>query len=237
LDVIQLPHSRGGLPVRNRRLSALDKVGAPIVLPADGILYRQGDVADSVYYLERGAIMMGVASPEGEPIIAAVHGPGTFFGARSLHPEEHKTTATALLPSAVIGVAKSAVEGLLRSDAAFARQFAMHMMRRAALLEEEQVDRVVNPLEKRLARALLILASLDAEGDDARVLQCMSDSRLARMLAADPSSIRKHLQEFRRAGHVGPDDPLTVRSSLVRVLLPAHLADMPSPLEELAQER
>jgi CRP/FNR family transcriptional regulator, cyclic AMP receptor protein len=233
LEVFPLPRSRRSLPVRNRRPSALDKVGTPLVLPADAVLYRQGEAADSLYYLESGAVMIGVGSAEGEPVIAAVHGPGTFFGVRSLREEAHKTTATALVPSAVVAVSKPDVERLLRTDAIFAHQFAMHMVRRVAALEEEQIDRVVNPLEKRLARTLLILASLDAESDEARVLERMTDSRLARMLAADPSCIRKLLQEFRRAGHVGADDPLSVRSSLARVLLPAHLAEVRSPLEEL----
>jgi CRP/FNR family cyclic AMP-dependent transcriptional regulator len=234
LDVFPLPRFNQSPPVRNRRPSALDKVGTPFVLPADTVLYRQGEAADSLYYLESGAVMVGVAAAGGEPIIVTVHGPRAFFGARSLRSEAHKTTATVLVQSTVIAVAKTDIESLLRSDATFARQFAMQMMRRAAELEEEQVDRVVNSLEKRLARALLILASVDAESAEARVLERMTESTLAGMLAADPSSIGELLHEFRQAGHLGPDGSLTVRSSLVKVLLPAHLADLPSPLDELA---
>lgn len=234
MDVYPLPRFKGSQPVRNRRPPALDKVGTPSVLPADTVLYRQGEPADSVYYLESGAVMVGVGAAEGEPIILAVHGPGAFFGARSLRREAHKTTASVLVPSTVVAVAKTDVETLLRTDATFARQFAVQMMRRAAALEEEQVDRVVNSLEKRLARALLILASVDAESDEARVLERMTCSTLAGMLATDPSCIQDLLHEFRRAGHVAPDDPLSVRSSLVKVLLPAHLADAPGPLDGLA---
>ena len=109
----------------------------------------------------------------------------------------------------------------------------MHMMRRAARLEEDQIDRAANPLKKRLARTLLILAGLDAESDDGRVLERMTDATLARMLAADPRCIRELLQEFRHAGQIGPDDPLTVYSSLVNVLLPAHLAGAHGPLDVL----
>ncbi|HZX82337.1 MAG TPA: Crp/Fnr family transcriptional regulator [Reyranella sp.] len=233
MDVFPLPRVKGSPPVRNRRPPALDRVGTPRVLAADTVLYREGEAADSLYYLESGAVMVGVAAAEAEPIIVAVHGPGAFFGARSLRPEPHKTTASALVPSTVVAVARTDVESLLRTDAAFARQFAVQMMRRAAALEEEQVDRVVNSLDKRLARALLILASVDAESDEARVLERMTDSRLAHMLAADPARIRELLHEFRQAGHIGANDPLSVRSSLVRVLLPAHLADQPGPLEGL----
>src|SRR4029453_4557200 len=130
LDVIPLPRFKERLPTRNRRPSALDKVGTPFVLPADTVLYRQGESAENLYYLESGAIMVGVASAGGEPIIVAVHGPGAFFGARSLRSEVHKTTASVLVPSTVIAVAKADIQSLLRTDATFAGQFAMQMMRR-----------------------------------------------------------------------------------------------------------
>jgi CRP/FNR family transcriptional regulator, cyclic AMP receptor protein len=194
------------------------------VLPADAVLYQQGEAADSLYYLDSGAVTIGVKSALGDQAIIAVHGRGTFFGARSLAEEVHNTTATALLKSAVVRVSKRAVHSLVRTDPTFARQFAMHMMRRAARLEEDQIDRTTNPLKKRLARTLLILAGLDAETDDGRVLERITDTTLAKMLAADPRCIGKLLQEFRQAGHLGPDDPLTVYSSLVNVLLPPHLA-------------
>jgi CRP/FNR family cyclic AMP-dependent transcriptional regulator len=225
------------LPARNRRPSAIDKVGTALVLPADAVLYRQGEAADNLYYLDSGAVTIGATSPDGEQAVVAVHGAGIFFGARSLGEEIHNATATALLPSAIVRVSKSAVQDLLRTDPMFARQFAMHMMRRAARLEEDQVDRVVNSTEKRLARALLILASLDAESDEPRVLEHMTEARLAAMLAADPACIGALMQKFRQAGHLGPGEPLTVHSSLAMVLLPAHFTAGPNPLDALARLR
>jgi CRP/FNR family transcriptional regulator, cyclic AMP receptor protein len=218
---------------RNARPAAIDKVGTALVLPADEVLYRQGETADSLYFLDSGAVTIGVGAAVGEQAIIAVHGPGTFFGAWSFANEVYNSTATALLPSAVVRVSKSAVQSLVRTDPTFARQFAMHMMRRGARLEEDQIDRATNPLKKRLARTLLILAGLDAQSDDGRVLERMTDATLARMLAADPRCIRELLQEFRQAGQLGPDDPLTVYSSLVNVLLPAHLAGAHGPLDVL----
>jgi CRP/FNR family transcriptional regulator, cyclic AMP receptor protein len=237
LDVFPWPRPRGRLPARNRRPSAIDKVGTAFVLPADAVLYRQGEAADNLYYLDSGAVTIGATSPDGEQAVVAVHGPGIFFGARSLGEEIHNATATALLPSAIVRVSKSAVQDLLRTDPMFARQFAMHMMRRAARLEEDQVDRVVNSTEKRLARALLILASLDADSDEPRVLEHMTEARLAAMLAADPACIGELMRKFRQAGHLGPREPLTVHSSLAMVLLPAHLAAGPNPFDGLSRLR
>ena len=237
MDVFPRPRSRGSLPARNRRPSAIDKVGTALVLPADAVLYRQGEAADYLYYLESGAMTIGATSPDGEQAVVAVHGPGIFFGARSFGHEIHNATATALLESAIVRVSKSAVQDLLRTDPMFARQFAIHMMRRAARLEEDQVDRVVNSTEKRLARALLILASLDADSDAPRVLEHMTDARLASMLAADPACIGALMRKFRQAGHLGPGEPLSVHSSLAMVLLPAHFAAGPRPFDVRSQLR
>lgn len=180
---------------------------------------------------------IGATSPDGEQVVVAVHGPGIFFGARSFGHEIHNATATALLPSAIVRVAKAAVQDLLQTDPMFARQFAIHMMRRAARLEEDQVDRVVNSTEKRLARVLLILASLDAGSDAPRVLEHMTDARLASMLAADPACIGVLMEKFRQAGHLGPGEPLTVHSSLAMVLLPAHFAAGPNLFDVRSQLR
>jgi CRP-like cAMP-binding protein len=75
--------------------------------------------------------MIGAASP-GEQAWSTCTVRATFFGARSLGEEIHNATATALLQSAIVRVSKSAVRDLLRTDPMFVRQFAIHMMRRAA---------------------------------------------------------------------------------------------------------
>lgn len=205
--------------MRNRP-SAIERVGAFFVAAADTVLYRQGEAADSVYFLESGAVTISTRSSDGSQSIARVQGPGVFFGARSLGEESFAFTARALLESAVVRVPKAAVRDLLRTDSDFAAFFARQMMRRAAELEEEQVDRVANSTRKRLARLLLILASLGPDGNEDSVLQRVSEHMLAQILTVDPSSIHTLLHEFRRAGYLGEGEALTVRSSLVEVLLP-----------------
>lgn len=232
MEAFPLPGSGPSRALRNRP-SAIDKVGTALALSADVVLYRQGEPAGSLYYLDSGAVTIGARSSDGEQIVVAIHGPGTFFGARSLGEEAHNTTATALLASTVVRIAKAAMAELLRTDPLFARHFALHMMRRAASLEEERIDRAVNSIEKRLARTLLILASLDADGDADGVLERITEAMLAKILTAEPSCIRKLLQKFRGDGHLGPGEALSVHSSLARVLLATPLAETPSPFDEV----
>lgn len=210
-----------GSAFANARPSAIDKVGMPLAMASDEVLYRQGQSSNSLYYLDSGAVAISVERAGSEATIVDVHGPGAFFGARSLHEEVHNAMATTLLQSRVVRLSKRAVRGLMQTDPAFTQYFALHMMRRTARLEEDQIDRAVNPLRKRLARTLLLLASLDGGRDEPRVLDRMAPGSLARMLSADPHCIDKLLDEFREAGHIAKDQRLVVRSSLSKVLLPA----------------
>ena len=84
---------------------------------------------------------------------------------------------------------------------------------------------------------LLILASLDADSDAPRVLEHMTEARLAAMLAADPACIGALMRKFRQAGHLGPGDPLAVHSSVAMVLLPAHFAAGPNPFDARSRLR
>lgn len=219
---MDVPRSKGS-PLANARPLAIDRVGSPLALAPGEVLYRQGEASASLYYVDSGAVMIGVRSADGEQTIVAVHGPGTFFGARSLHEEIHNATATTLLQSSFVQLSKRAVHGLVQTDPSFTRHFALQMMRRTARLEEDQIDRAVNSLRRRLARALLLLASLD-DGDETHVLDRMTPATLARMLSADPHRIGELLHEFRQAGHLAHHERLIVHSSLVRVLLPAQHA-------------
>ena len=125
----------GGTP--NGRPPTIDKVGTPLALAAYEILYRQGEASNSLYYLDSGAVMVCVASAGSEETIIAVHGPGIYFGARSLHEEVHNATATTLLASNLVRLSKHAVQGLVQTNPSFTQHFAMHMMRRTARLEED----------------------------------------------------------------------------------------------------
>lgn len=213
--------------MRNRRPPGIDRLGAPFDLAADEVLYRQGEPAQSLYYLESGAVAITARAVDGQSALIDVQGAGSYVGARSLGEEKHATTAMALVPSVAVRLPKREARHLLATDSGFAEHFARCMMRRMASLEEAQVDRAINPTRKRLARMLLILAGLDtdSDGDDgASVLERISDDMLAQMLDANPGCIRQLLHEFRRAGHLGCGEALAVHSSLAKVLLPTQLA-------------
>lgn len=44
------------------------------------IVFSQGDVADAVFYIQKGKVRVSVVSPRGKEAIVAILGPDEFFG-------------------------------------------------------------------------------------------------------------------------------------------------------------
>ena len=44
------------------------------------IIFAQGDVADAVYYIQKGKLKIAVISEQGKEAVIAILGPGHFFG-------------------------------------------------------------------------------------------------------------------------------------------------------------
>ncbi|MGB7024874.1 MAG: cyclic nucleotide-binding domain-containing protein, partial [Candidatus Acidiferrales bacterium] len=66
---------------------------------AEGI-YAQGDVAESVIYLQSGGVKLTVLNEVGKEAVVAILGAGDFFGEGSLAGQPVRIgTATAIAPS------------------------------------------------------------------------------------------------------------------------------------------
>src|SRR4029434_1872502 len=66
------------------------------------VIFSQGDAADSVLYIQQGAVKLAVLSPGGKEAVVAMLGPGDFFGEQGLagHPVR-LTAATAITATTV----------------------------------------------------------------------------------------------------------------------------------------
>ena len=106
---------------------------------------------------------------------------------------------------------------LLRTDPRVSRYFTAHMVQRLARAEEDLMDLRVNSMDRRLARALLVLASMDRHAQS--VLAAINQQTLAEIVGSTRPRINELLSKFRRLGYISPSGPLRVHSSLVNVLL------------------
>jgi CRP/FNR family cyclic AMP-dependent transcriptional regulator len=203
----------------------LDSAGAAktIVQYARGdAIFTQGDACEHVMYVQSGGVKLSVLSEHGREAVVAMLGPGDFFGEGCLAGQRVRMgSATAITPSAILRVGKEKMVRLLHKQHEMSDRFIAHMLARNARIEEDLIDQLFNSSEKRLARALLLLARYGKQDKPARVVPKVSQETLAEMIGTTRSRVNFFLNKFKKLGFIEYDDdlPLKVNSSLLSVVL------------------
>src|SRR5579864_4896562 len=131
---------------------------------ADKQIFRQGDPADSLFYLRRGKVKLSVTSEEGKEAIIAVLDPDEFFGEGCLAGQPLRmATATAVEACALAKIPKPLMARMLHDEQGVAQLFVTHLLYRNIRYEADLVDQLFNSSERRLARILLLLAHFGKE--------------------------------------------------------------------------
>jgi CRP-like cAMP-binding protein len=130
-------------------------------------------------------------------------------------------TATATTPSSILRVSKEKMVALLHKQHAMSDRFISHMLSRNIRIEEDLVDQLFNSSEKRLARALLLLARYGKQDKPARIVPRISQETLAEMIGTTRSRVNFFLNKFKKLGFIEYDGelPLKINSSLLSVVL------------------
>jgi len=184
-----------------------------------GVVFAQGDRAYDVRYLQKGAIKLSVLSQGGKEAVVAMLGPGDFFGEGVLAGQSIRiATATAATPSSVLVIGKQAMAHLIHTEPAFAERFISYMVTRNIRIEADLVDQLFNSSEKRLARALLLLARY-GKGSRQPALPKISQETLAEMIGTTRSRVNFFLNKFRKLGFIEYNGGLKVNSSLLSIVL------------------
>jgi CRP-like cAMP-binding protein len=186
----------------------------------DGIVFAQGDVADAVFYLQKGKVKLTVTSEHGKEAVVAILGPGDFFGEGCLngHPLRIATT-TAITDCVVTRIAKEAMIATLHDETNFSELFMSYLLTRNSRIEEDLIDQLFNSSEKRLARLLLLLANFGKEGRPEPIVGKISQETLAEMIGTTRSRVSFFMNKFRKLGFIDYNGHLEVHNSLLTVVL------------------
>jgi CRP/FNR family cyclic AMP-dependent transcriptional regulator len=184
-------------------------------------IFAQGDVGDSVLYIQKGGVRLSVVSKVGREAIVAMLGPGDFCGEGGLAGQSIRmATATALTPTTVLAITKAEMVRVLHAEHALSDRFIAYMLSRNIRIEEDLIDQLFNSSEKRLARALLLLARYGKQDKPTRVLPKMSQATLASMVGTTRSRVNVFLNKFKRLGFIEDGgDGITINNSLLSVVL------------------
>ena len=97
--------------------------------------------------------------------------------------------------------------------------FVAHLLARTIRVEEDLVDQLFNSSEKRLARALLLLANFGKDSRPEAINAKVSQEMLAEMIGTTRSRVSHFMNKFRKLGFIDYNGHLEVHSSLLNVVL------------------
>jgi len=184
------------------------------------LVFAQGAPADSVFYLQKGVVRLSVSSAAGKEAVVAMLGPGDFFGEGSLAGQLIRMgTARAMVATTVVRIPKREMQRILHEQVAFSDRFIAHMLARNIRIEEDLVDQLFNSTEKRLARALLLMARHGHQEESAREVPRVSQEILAEMVGTTRSRVNFFMNKFRKLGLIDYNGTLQVNDSLLNVVL------------------
>ena len=184
-------------------------------------IFSQGEVGDSVIYIQKGGVKLSVVSETGREAIVAMLGPGEFCGEGGLTGQSvRKATATALTPTKALVIGKDEMVRVLHAEHALSDRFIAYMLARNIRIEEDLVGQLFNSNEKRLARTLLLLARYGMQDEPHRILPRISHATLADMVGTTRVRVSGFLKKFKRLGFIESGTAgIRVNRSLLSVVL------------------
>jgi CRP/FNR family cyclic AMP-dependent transcriptional regulator len=183
-------------------------------------IYSQGDPATSVMYIQKGGVKLSVVNKVGKEAVLAILGPSDFFGEGGMAGQSLRMgTATAITPTTLLVIEKNEMIRVLHAEHALSDRFVSYMLSRNIRIEEDLIDQLFNSSEKRLARALLLLARYGEEAQPQRMLPKVSQEMLAGMIGTTRSRVSFFMNKFKKLGFIHYNGGLQVHNSLLSVVL------------------
>jgi CRP-like cAMP-binding protein len=188
------------------------------------IIFKQGDPCGSVLYIRSGSIRISVNSSEGKEAVIGTLVAGDFCGEGCIAGQTLRaSTATAAETVLALEIGIDEMIRVLHHEQSFSDRFLAHMLKRNVRIEEDLVDQLFNSSEKRLARALLLMARYGTVQKTEKVVAHVSQDTLAKMIGTTRSRVSFFMNKFRRLGFIDYQDShesgLHINDSLLKVIL------------------
>src|SRR6267143_500874 len=106
--------------------------------PKDYKIFSQGDLAESVFYIQQGRVKLKVKSKQGKEAVIAILSAGDFLG-EACHVGQTicLATATAIAPSAILRIEKNEMLRVLHEEPTFSDFFIPYVLSRNVRAHED----------------------------------------------------------------------------------------------------
>ena len=154
-------------------------------------------------YIQNGGVKLSLVNEAGREAVLALLGPGDYFGEGCLTGVPFRMSIATAVTATTVPVidAKEMIRGL-HEEQRLSDRFIAYLLTRIIRVEEDLVDLVFNSIEKRLARALLLLARYGRQDQPQNTLPKISQEPLAETVGTTRSRINMFMNKFRRLGFI-----------------------------------
>jgi CRP/FNR family cyclic AMP-dependent transcriptional regulator len=191
------------------------------VLHPQESFFCQGDVADSVFFLQKGRARVTVVSKAGKEATITLLSANDFIGEEALAATAGRrlATATAITDCTAIKIGRDEMVRALHEDHEFSDVFLSFVLARSMRVQADLVDQLFNSSEKRLARILLLMAEFGKPGEPETLIPSITQETLADMIGTTRSRVSFFMDRFRKLGFIEYNGRIRVHKSLLNVVL------------------
>jgi CRP/FNR family cyclic AMP-dependent transcriptional regulator len=188
--------------------------------PKNDKIFAQGEIARTVFYIQKGRVKVTVLSNHGKEAIIGILSQGQFFGEGCLDGVGLRiATAHAMEECLLTSITKATMIATLDAEPKFSSFFVAFLLSRNSRIEDDLIDQLFNSSERRLARLLLLLADFGKEGSAQPVPVTLSQETLAEMIGTTRSRVSFFMNNFRKKGLISYNGKIEVHRSLLDAVL------------------
>jgi CRP/FNR family cyclic AMP-dependent transcriptional regulator len=192
-----------------------------------GTFFSQGTESNCVFYLTSGRAKLTVVSKAGKEATITLLVAGDFVGEESIAGAGglRMATASAITACTTIKINRDEMIRALHDDHTFSDFFLRFLLARGIRTQADLVDQLFNSSERRLARALLLMAEFGKPGEPETLIPAITQEALAELIGTTRSRVSFFMNRFRKLGFIEYNGRIRVHTSLLNVVLHDEFID------------
>jgi CRP-like cAMP-binding protein len=186
-------------------LDEVAQLAFPVSATAGKAFFRQGEPASRFYVLSHGSVRLTQVTTDGQQVIVRFISPGEGFGlVAALSPGPYPLTAETVADSSAYAWSGADYKQLMDAQPALAARSMQMLADRVREMQDKSRELATERVERRVARALLRLASQSGvrEGDSVVIDLPLTRQDIAEMAGTTPYSASRILAAWAESGIV-----------------------------------
>jgi CRP/FNR family transcriptional regulator, cyclic AMP receptor protein len=190
-------------------------------------VFKQGDAANAVSYLQSGRARITVVSQSGKEATITLLSAGDCVGEESLAsvPGLRLATANAVNTCMALRIGRDEMIRAMHEEHAFSKMLLKFLLARSMRTQSDPIDQLFSSSERRLARILLLMAEFGKPGDPEFLIPPITRETPAEMIGTTRSRVSFFMNRFRKLGLIDHNGRIHVHKSSLNVVLLDQLSE------------